>query len=345
MIERTDPERRGPSRGGVRPDRTQLRERIVVRLLLLADLHLGARLLAWKERAEELHAEIERSWVEAVDLALSSAAKVEAVLIAGDLFDRPVPQDSHLELVQGGLERLGDADIPTVLLPGTHDGLYSPSSVYRTACWPSNVTLVTERAGTRVSLLRGDTALHIHTQAPVPGEEIVPLAAIDREEHPGVHIGLFHALLEDSPYPMAWHPAILNAAAVEEAKLDLIVLGGPHEAQEALWEDCPLVTPGAPVGLRPGNRGEPCWTIAEVGETGARVERCPRRVVSLHEAPSEQPVLRTGTGDEFPLEAAFVEDLTRRREAASDRMEQETLDLAIQVGLRAFRRSGGLDAD
>src|SRR5688572_12363202 len=101
----------------------------MLRLLHTADVHLGAR---HADLGEQASAQRERQFAAfkaSVDLAL--AAKVDLVLIAGDLFDSNTQPRRSVERVGAELKRLADAKIRTVILPGTHD-VYDRASVYRT---------------------------------------------------------------------------------------------------------------------------------------------------------------------------------------------------------------------
>ncbi|MET9221032.1 exonuclease SbcCD subunit D [Streptomyces sp. NPDC088197] len=49
------------------------------------------------------------------------AERVDAVLVAGDVYDRAVPPLSAVELFDDVLHRLADLDVPTVMISGNHD--------------------------------------------------------------------------------------------------------------------------------------------------------------------------------------------------------------------------------
>ena len=100
----------------------------MLRLLHTADVHLGAR---HGDLGDQAAAQRERqfdAFRATVDLALSE--KVDLVLIAGDLFDTNTQPRRSVERVAAELRRLADANVRTVLIPGTHD-VYARSSIYR----------------------------------------------------------------------------------------------------------------------------------------------------------------------------------------------------------------------
>jgi len=100
----------------------------MLRLLHTADVHLGAR---HADLGTQAAAQRERqfdAFRATVDLAI--AEKVDAVLIAGDLFDSNVQPRRSVERVATELKRLVGARIRTVIVPGTHD-VYDGASIYR----------------------------------------------------------------------------------------------------------------------------------------------------------------------------------------------------------------------
>jgi exonuclease SbcD len=100
----------------------------MLRIIHTADVHLGAR---HDDLGEQAAAQRERQFAAfkaTVDLALTE--KVDAFLIAGDLFDSNVQPRRSVERVAAELKRLADARIRTVIIPGTHD-CYDRASIYR----------------------------------------------------------------------------------------------------------------------------------------------------------------------------------------------------------------------
>src|SRR6059058_939610 len=47
--------------------------------------------------------------------------QIEAVLVAGDIYDRAVPPLAAVELFDQALHRLADLGVPTVMISGNHD--------------------------------------------------------------------------------------------------------------------------------------------------------------------------------------------------------------------------------
>jgi DNA repair exonuclease SbcCD nuclease subunit len=115
----------------------------VTRILHLADLHIGycpgfLKPEKSRVRSEDFKSAFER----AVGFALKPENAIKAVIIAGDLFDCPAPDEAVRGFVRAQLGRLSTASIPVLIIPGTHDTIALPESVYRKESFPSNVHIL-----------------------------------------------------------------------------------------------------------------------------------------------------------------------------------------------------------
>jgi len=94
----------------------------------MADVHLGARHHDLGEAAATQRERQFDAFRRAIDLAVTE--KVDAVLVAGDLFDSNQQPRRSVERAAAEFGRLAASGIRTVVIPGTHD-VYDPSSIYR----------------------------------------------------------------------------------------------------------------------------------------------------------------------------------------------------------------------
>lgn len=85
-----------------------------MRLLHTSDWHLGRSF----HRVSLLDAQ--RAFLDHL-VATVRAERVDAVLVAGDVYDRAVPPLSAVELYDDALHRLADLGVPTVMISGNHD--------------------------------------------------------------------------------------------------------------------------------------------------------------------------------------------------------------------------------
>ncbi len=111
-----------------------------IRLIQTGDLHLGNPFTFAPDQAERLQkCQLETFWK---IIQLCQEQQADVLLIAGDLFDQPVPDKF---LVRQVIEMLGSLKHTRILIsPGNHDpfGLDSP---YRTFTWPESVTIFGEK--------------------------------------------------------------------------------------------------------------------------------------------------------------------------------------------------------
>lgn len=88
-----------------------------LQILHVADVHLGKRQYNLQERELDFYNAFEKS----IEIALRE--RVDAYVVAGDLFDTPVPYTSlqPLRVAVSGFRKLRERGIEVILLPGDHD--------------------------------------------------------------------------------------------------------------------------------------------------------------------------------------------------------------------------------
>ena len=89
-----------------------------MRFLHLADLHFGKSIYG----TSLLENKDQEEWLSRF-LALAGEIKPEAVLIAGDVYDRSAPSGDAVELLNRMLTRLSELRIPVLLCAGNHDSV------------------------------------------------------------------------------------------------------------------------------------------------------------------------------------------------------------------------------
>ena len=75
----------------------------MVRLLHLADLHLGAKFKLLGEKSVKRKEESSEAFKRAIDFAVDEKNRIGAVLFAGDTFDSHKPSQDVLELFRAQL--------------------------------------------------------------------------------------------------------------------------------------------------------------------------------------------------------------------------------------------------
>lgn len=211
------------------------------RLAVLADLHIGApaRGHAEGEDTEAAYAVFARVADEVLALA------PDAVLIAGDVFDRAVATDRALAAFGGLVSALADSDTPIVAVSGNHDA-ESPLPA-RLLAPPQLRWLSADSAET---VVLEDLGLAVHGQSVAARDELRDLASGYPEALAGlVNIGLLHTSLSGE-----WSRRVCAATDLSTLRghgYEAWALGHVHERMQLSAE--PLVFyPGQPTASASG---------------------------------------------------------------------------------------------
>ena len=112
-----------------------------MRFLHLADLHIGKRL-------NEFSLIEDQKFIFDKILNIIDEKKIEAVLIAGDVYDKPVPSAEAVTVLNGFLNSLAKRNLKVFVISGNHDSqerigfgaeLISQSGVYMSKPFSGNV--------------------------------------------------------------------------------------------------------------------------------------------------------------------------------------------------------------
>jgi len=196
------------------------------RLLHLADVHLGALFTAFGDLAASRQAAVLAAFRAVPEIAAAEGA--HAVLIAGDLFDRPQPPDAVLAAARETLRRMVDAGLHVFLVPGNHDPVTVHPHPYREL--PPGVHFFGEPAfGAPVSVETPAGPLHVYGIGFDPAKEREPLRTFRRTELPGTHVVLLHGSVQGTPHWSA-SPNVLRLTheALAALPVDYIALGDHH---------------------------------------------------------------------------------------------------------------------
>ncbi|MEZ4695051.1 MAG: DNA repair exonuclease [Rhodothermales bacterium] len=166
----------------------------MAQLLHIADIHFGAPL---RSKDGRLRALLRQATSAAFEAAVSFAIheEVDAVLIAGDLFDSgSVALETELFL-RTQFHRLKTNDIRVFVSPGNHDSVAAMNSG-RTIDWPDNVHFFRSQTPETVQITTDSGPIKIvgaAHESPAVRENIV--ASFPRSDGSAPHIGLVHAMV------------------------------------------------------------------------------------------------------------------------------------------------------
>ena len=246
-----------------------------MKLMHIADLHLGAPCSSFGRWAEDRKAVRDRLFGKLVDRACSEA---DMLIISGDLFDRHDPEAGLVLQVKAGLRRFASAGGVTILVPGNHDEITYPKSVYRKEGWEGICTLVTSPKPSIVY------------SGPVKGEHVTVLSCAytggitkqaDLAPLPAAPAGSFgiaalHASLNNAPPGKDMDRAmIVSSSAILAAGYKYAALGHFHKKAHLAEAGTTFVYPG--IIEASGYSDEPVksWACVEISEGRAQVKWMP----------------------------------------------------------------------
>jgi len=258
----------------------------VLRILHLADLHLGWQpAFMSREQAEERRRRRDGLLARAVDLALDPARQIGLVVIAGDLFETHCPEEPLAAAAMAQLRRLEQAGIPVVTVPGNHDEITYPNSVYQKHRddWPGLLVTNPHPAHVATMQAKGGT-VHLYSLAYTGGitQTRPAISQFPRLTDPGLHVAVFHGTLGNA---LGDRSLPLNPAALAQAGYHYVALGHIHKPGEIRMGRGLAVYPGSVEGKGFDDPGTGQFTVACVEPGGVTLERVPAgaQLVVVHD--------------------------------------------------------------
>lgn len=215
-----------------------------MRFLHLGDLHIGKRVHERSMADEQRH-------VFAQIIELARDRRVDAVLIAGDVFDRATPSREALELAEELLAGFIALQIPVFMIPGNHD---SAQQVSYCSSITAAVGLHVEKAYsghfTRFRMADEYGPVDIHL-LPFVRPMDVRLAHPDRADEISTHNDAVRVALEEHPFA----PAVRNVLVAHQFVVngvdspltcdsETISVGGIDSVQASLFDTFDYVALG-----------------------------------------------------------------------------------------------------
>lgn len=295
----------------------------MIRLLHLADVHLGATYGSFGRLAEGRREEV-RAAVRRLP-AVAEERDVHAVLVAGDLFDRPRPAEADVAAVREAGRRLAGAGIPVFAVPGNHDALRLDPALWEEAL--PEATVFRGAAFGRpetVEILGGP--LHVYGVAYDPAEEPDPLGTFRHTEDVGLHVVLVHGSVPDAPHWEGGRALRLPEEALSALDADYLALGDYHSYRPPggfSGPGLPACYPGSFAAVDLTEDGERGAVLVEL-EAGAspRLERVPSGV---------SPVVRVG-----PIDVTACADEREVTDAVGERVPEGAVPVVTLSGEPRF---------
>ena len=251
----------------------------MLRLMHMADVHLGAR---HHDLGAQAAAQRERQFAafkRAVDLALQE--KVELVLICGDLFDSNSQPRRSVERAAAELHRLTEHHIRVVIIPGTHDS-YDAASIYRVFDLPAMVGAKADGNGAHCTVLTDSVAsvtfpelgATVHARVfPTKRAPTSPLAdfTIAEADKTRLNIGMIHGARYVAGQVES-DDVIFTDAEISASGLDYLALGHWHSFQQGRVGNTAWAFSGAPEPVQIDQDGAGQVLLVTLDPAGAQTK-------------------------------------------------------------------------
>lgn len=236
------------------------------RFVHTADIHLDSplRSLALRnlELAELVGDASRQAFVSIVDMCLEE--RVDALVIAGDLYDGDQTSMKTARFVATQIGRLHQAGIRVFKIRGNHDAL---SRISKQLVFPDSVTIFGGRAQSALQTSGGlDVVFHglSFTQSKAP-DSLLPKYPTAREG--AVNVGIMHTSLAGSVGHDVYAPC--SVADLQNHGFDYWALGHIHVRQVYPGARSTVVMPGIPQGRDINEAGEKSATLVTILDDGS----------------------------------------------------------------------------
>lgn len=195
-----------------------------MRILHLADVHLGASFASFGPYAGERAEAVMGAFRAIPEVARRN--EVQAILVAGDLFDSPRPEERVAAEAREVFRQVLEVVPHVFVVPGNHDPLVFPGP-YADLPAPVHVFSAPE-PGKPVSVDTQAGPLHVYGFAYDFAHEPDPLSHFRRTDAEGVHVFLLHGAVRDAPHWTGGDSLRLSRADLAKLDADYVALGDYH---------------------------------------------------------------------------------------------------------------------
>lgn len=281
------------------------------RFIHSADIHLDSPLRTLALRDPALGALIgnatRQAFVRIIDLCLEE--QVDALLLAGDLYDGDQTSMKTARFFSAQLRRLDEAGIRVFIVRGNHDAL---SRITKELTLPESVKVFGGRAETVVLDRAGEgrpIAIHgLSFAQPQAPESLV--AKYKAPVEGAANIGILHTSLSGAPGHDPYAPC--SVADLQATGFDYWALGHVHKRSVVQGKPT-IVMPGMPQGRDINEAGPKSVTLVTVAEDGAiQIEERRTSIAQFERVAFDA----TGIDDWRDLVTAFGSTIHQAREAA-----------------------------
>lgn len=232
------------------------------RFIHTADLHLDSPLRSLAMRnldlAELIGDATRQALTAIVDLCVNE--RVDALIIAGDLYDGDQTSMKTARFLATQMQRLHEAGIATFIVRGNHDAL---SRITQELILPPSATVFGGRADV-IEVIRGNIAVSIHGLSFAKPQ--APESLLDKYKRPTpdmINIGIMHTSVAGAPGHDQYAPC--KASDLHDWGFDYWALGHIHTRSQHDG-DRTVIMPGMPQGRDINEAGTKTVTLVTVND-------------------------------------------------------------------------------
>ena len=212
----------------------------MIRIIHTSDLHLDAEVFENDRKRAELRKKEQRALFANI-MMYARDRKADLLLFAGDLFDKPVPEEETRALILREFENTPDTEI--VIACGRHDA-YRPGSFLAAGSFPSNVHIFDSAQLQRIDLPRLKTHIYGYsfTRRSMERSRLSVVPMLDKS--------MFNVFVGHTTLGGDARFAPVTAEQIARSGFDYVALGGDHTPTELLEaEGVRYAMSGSPEGV------------------------------------------------------------------------------------------------
>jgi len=232
---------------------------MAIRFIHTADVHLDSPLFSLAVRdpeiADIIGAATRQAFINIVELCLEE--RVDALMIAGDLYDGQLRSMKTAAFLVDQLRRLTAANIRVFIIKGNHD---AESKITKHVHWPDGVHVFSGR-GETVEMETLNSVVHGLSFA----KPHVPESLLPKYKPPvpdAINIGLLHTSLGGDAVHDVYAPC--SVQNLIDQGYDYWALGHIHKRSVNKSDTCTIVMPGNPQGRSVREAGPKSVTLVEI---------------------------------------------------------------------------------
>ena len=242
-----------------------------------SDIHLGSSFRFLNEKAEQHRGDLRRVLTNVVDMILNNVSAIQIAFLTGDMFDKHNPELVDRVHAFSEIERLAESGIRVYVLPGTHDSISYPSSVWNQNRLEDVHVIRRSDFGIVDKFEMKGNNVEVFSMVWNPLCPVIDLPDIKRSNEKGISFGMLHASwIPGAKWDVKPREIVLDPAKVDKLDLDYLALGHFHNFSRYKIGKTVAAYPGTPEGLKFDETGDRYVIFGQASlEKGVVLEKRP----------------------------------------------------------------------